>query len=185
MKQLVKNMIRQIFGIKTHDYLAVLQKKGLRVGSNFTMRDGCIIDFSHSFHITIGDNVTLAPRVHIIAHDASTWEYLGYTKVKNVTIGNKVFIGAGSIILPGVTIGNNVIVGAGSVVSKDIPENSVCAGNPAKFIMHTNDYILREQQKMNSENCFDSSFSEAQNATAQQKNLIRQMAAKYGSSFVQ
>src|SRR3954468_16533976 len=107
MEQRLKNFLKRILGIKEPDYLAMLQKKGFKTGKNFNMRDGCIIDFSHSWHIEIGDNVTLAPRVHIIAHDASTWEFLGYSKVKNVVIGNRVFIGAGSIILPGVTIGDN------------------------------------------------------------------------------
>ena len=49
-------------------------------------------------------------------------------------IGNNVFVGSGSIILPGVTIGNNVIVGAGSVVRTDIPDDSVVTGNPATII---------------------------------------------------
>ena len=52
----------------------------------------------------------------------------------NTYIGNNSVIGVRSIILPGVKIGNNVIVGAGSVVTKDIPDNSIVAGNPAKII---------------------------------------------------
>ncbi|MDO6803817.1 acyltransferase [Wenyingzhuangia sp. 1_MG-2023] len=51
-----------------------------------------------------------------------------------VVIGNHVFVGANSMILKGVTIGDNSIVGAGAVVTKDIPENQIWAGNPAKFI---------------------------------------------------
>ena len=51
-----------------------------------------------------------------------------------ITIGNDVWIGAGTQILPGVTIGNNVVIGSGSVVVKDIPDNSVAVGNPCKVI---------------------------------------------------
>ncbi len=69
--------------------------------------------------------MTLAPRVHILAHDASTKIFLDYTKISNVKIGNNVFIGAGAIILPGSIIEDNVIIGAGSIVSKRIPANSV------------------------------------------------------------
>jgi maltose O-acetyltransferase len=58
--------------------------------------------------------------------------YLNYTKIGLVKIGDNVFIGAGSIILPNVKIGNNVIIGAGSIVTKDVPDNSLVAGNPAK-----------------------------------------------------
>ena len=49
-------------------------------------------------------------------------------------IGNQTFIGANSIVLPGIKVGNNCIVGSGSVVTKDVPDNSVAVGNPARII---------------------------------------------------
>ncbi|MFR3924042.1 MAG: hypothetical protein ACLTXI_01795 [Collinsella sp.] len=55
--------------------------RGLKVGSNFNMLGGCIIDHSHCWLIRIGDNVTFAPRVHVLAHDASTKRVLGYTRM--------------------------------------------------------------------------------------------------------
>ena len=57
-----------------------LKKMGLKVGKEFGRLNGVIIDPSHCWLITIGDNVTLAPRVHILAHDASTKNYLNYNK---------------------------------------------------------------------------------------------------------
>ncbi len=57
---------------KSFSQLEELKKNGLKVGENFDMQGGCIIDSSHCWHIQIGNNVTLAPRVHILAHDAST-----------------------------------------------------------------------------------------------------------------
>ena len=125
----MKRFIRRILGrIHGEQDIEKLLKRGLVVGKNFRRMDGVIIDPSHCWHIKIGNNVTFAPRVHILAHDASTWVFLGYTRVSNVTIGDNVFIGAGSIVLPGVSIGNNVVIGAGSVVSRDIPDNSVAVG---------------------------------------------------------
>ncbi len=56
--------------------------------------------------------------------------------IKPVKIGNNVFIGAGSIILPGVTIEDNCIIGAGSLVNKNIPKNTIAAGSPVKIIKH-------------------------------------------------
>ena len=53
---------------------------------------------------------------------------------KPVHIGNGVWIGSGSIILPGVTIGDNAVIGAGSVVTKDVPEGMIAVGNPARVI---------------------------------------------------
>ena len=106
----------------------LLKERGCIIGKNFQYQSNDIIDYSHCFLITIGDNVTLAPNVHILAHDASTKMFLGYAKIGKVTIGNEVFIGAGTIILPGVKIGNRVIIGAGSIVTSDIPDNSVAYG---------------------------------------------------------
>lgn len=112
-----------------------LQRKGLVIGKNLNIEKGVIIDSSIPFLIEIGNNVTLAPYVHILAHDASTKIVLGYSKIGKVIIGDNVFIGAKSIILPNVKIGNNVVIGAGTIVSKDIPDNSVVVGNPGKKIM--------------------------------------------------
>lgn len=125
-----------------------LVKMGLTVGRNFSRQKGCIIDDSHCWLITIGNNVTLASRVCILAHDASTKMFLNYTKIGLVEIGNNVFIGAGSIILPNVKIGNNVIIGAGSIVTKDIPDNSLVVGNPAKIIGSTSEYIDKNKELM-------------------------------------
>lgn len=127
---------------------ATLVKNGLQVGTGFHRMGECIIDPGHCWHIRIGNNVTLAPRVHILAHDASMHRALGYTRIANVLIGDDVFIGAGSIILPGVTIGSNVIVGAGSCVTKDIPEGEVWAGNPARFITTTHAFLEKHRQAL-------------------------------------
>ena len=118
-----------------------LKKNGMTVGKNFNVQTNSIIDVSHCFLISIGDNVTLAPRAHILAHDASTKKFIGYTKIGKVEIGNNVFIGAGAVILPNVKIGDNVIIGANSVVSKNIESNVVVVGNPAKVINVTERYI--------------------------------------------
>ena len=109
-----------------------LIEMGLKIGKNFHRLNNCIIDESHCWLISIGDNVTLSPRVHILAHDSSTKMFLDYTKIGLVEIGNNVFVGSSSTILPNVKIGNNVIIGAGSVVTKNIPDNSLVVGNPAK-----------------------------------------------------
>ena len=62
-----------------------------------------------------------------------------------VVIGDYVYLGANSLIMPGVTIGNNVLVAAGSVVTKSIPSGVVVAGNPAKFVCYVKDYYERNK----------------------------------------
>lgn len=98
--------------------------------------------------ISIGDETTIGPDVRILAHDATTKKALGYGIVAPVRIGRRVFIGAGSIVLPGVTIGDNTIVGAGSVVREDIPADVLALGNPAAAVCPIEDYIERHREQM-------------------------------------
>lgn len=145
IRQKIKEIVYRIRGEYTTEKLV---KMGLKVGDNFKRQNGVILDPSHCWLISIGDNVTMAPRVHVLAHDASTKEVLNYTKIGRVSIGDNVFIGADSVILPNVKIGNNVIIGAGSIVTKDILSDTVYAGNPAKFICSENEYIEKNKELM-------------------------------------
>jgi maltose O-acetyltransferase len=150
-------MINKLLGRKT--LMEQLCQNGLKVGNNFFMNTGSLIDFSHCWLIEIGDNVTLAPNVTILAHDASTKFHTGYTRIAPVKIGSRVFIGAGSIIMPGVVIGDDAIIGAGSLVTKDIPDRSLAVGSPARVISSTEDYINKQILSMSDTNKFDESFT--------------------------
>lgn len=156
MKKALKRCMAWLRGEQS---LSKLVKRGLIVGKGFVRMGGVIIDPSHCWHISIGDNVTMAPNVHVLAHDASTKVFLNYTRVANTTIGNNVFVGAGSIILPGVTVGNNVIIGAGSVVTKDIPEGSVAIGNPARVVKSLETFLDENRRRMKSENVFGENYT--------------------------
>lgn len=123
-----------------------LIKKGLKIGQNVHLGPEVIIDPSYCFLITIGDNVTLAPRVHLLAHDASMGVHLKRAKMGEVKILNDSFIGAGTIVLPGVTVGPNSVVGAGSVVTRDVPPGMVATGNPAKIVSTLEEFLQKHQQ---------------------------------------
>nr|WP_294894066.1 sugar O-acetyltransferase [uncultured Pedobacter sp.] len=86
--------------------------------------------------VNIGNDVMFAPGVQLYTAthpvDKELRKTLEYGKPIN--IGNDVWIGGGAIILPGITIGNNCVIGAGSVVTKNIPDNSMAVGNPARVI---------------------------------------------------
>ena len=111
-----------------------LIRRGMIVGKDFNRQQGCFIDPTHCFLIDIGDNVTFSIRVTLMAHDASTKKSLGYTKIGRISVGDNVFVGANTTILPNVSIGNNVVIGANSLVTKSIPDNCVVAGNPARVL---------------------------------------------------
>ena len=149
---------KKILHIDDRSMIEIAIENGLRLGKDVHIMDGCILDPGHCWLIEIGDKVTLAPRVHILAHDASTKRELGYTLIGRVSIGNNVFVGAGSIILPNVTIGDNVVIGAGSIVSRSIPSNSVAVGNPARVIGTYEDYINKQRRLMADVPLFDDSF---------------------------
>jgi len=176
------NYLKRI--LKGKSLLDQLKENGLKVGKNFFMNTGCKIDFSHCWLIKIGDNVTLASNVIILAHDASTKRSLDYTKIALVEIGDNVFIGAGSIILPGVSIGNNVIIGAGSIVTKDVPDDSIAVGNPAKTIGKSSEYISRSKSLMKIENCFSESYTLRGNITEDKKSKMRNVLNKFKNGFV-
>lgn len=112
------------------DYL----KLGMKIGRDCHIQSGLTVDVSHCWLIEIGNEVIIAPNVYLLAHDTSTKDFTGYTKIGRINIKDKVFIGACTMIMPGVTIGENSIIGANSVVSKSIPANVVAAGNPAKVL---------------------------------------------------
>jgi acetyltransferase-like isoleucine patch superfamily enzyme len=97
--------------------------------------------------ISIGDRVTIATDVLLMTHDGATWlvrdDRGRRYKYGRVEIGNDVFIGAQSVIMPGVRIGDRVVVGAGSVVTKSVPSGAIVAGVPAKIIGRFDDYERR------------------------------------------
>lgn len=145
IKRKTKEVVYRIRGEYT---VEKLQTMGLKVGKNFDAQLGYELDPSHCWLIEIGDDVTFGPHVQVLAHDASTCKTLGYSKIGRVTIGNNVFVGAGSIILPGVKIGDNSVIGAGSIVTKDVPTNMVYAGNPAKQIMTLEEFVEKNSKLM-------------------------------------
>ncbi|WP_419954213.1 maltose acetyltransferase domain-containing protein [Neobacillus niacini] len=107
----------------------------IHVGENFYANFDCV--FLDVCEIRIGDNCFIAPGVHIYTatHPLDPNERIsGKEYGKPVTIGHNVWIGGRAVINPGVSIGNNVVIASGAVVTKDVPDNVVVGGNPAKII---------------------------------------------------
>jgi len=112
--------------------VAMYRKAGVKIGKPFVFGSNVFIDIGRKDGVTIGDNVILAGYDHILTHSNILWG------VKDeggpVVIKNGARIGANVTILPGVIIGENAIIGACSLVNKDIPDNCIAVGVPAKPI---------------------------------------------------
>ncbi|MCI1217409.1 MAG: sugar O-acetyltransferase [Bifidobacterium crudilactis] len=122
---------------------------GVVIKPNFRCELGCNISIGSNVHInydcaildnapvTLGDNVWIAPKVGLFAtnHALDMEERInGACRARPIDIGDGVWLGGHVIVLGGVRIGSGSVVGAGSVVTRDIPENAVAVGNPARVI---------------------------------------------------
>ncbi len=126
-------------------------------GSNIFVGKNCFINYNCTIldnaKVTLGDNCLVAPNVSIYTAGHSLYpdsRALGYEYGVEVVVEDNVWIGGGSIILPGVHIGSNTVIGAGSVVTKDVPDWSFAAGNPCRVIRpiteEDKDYYFKDRQ---------------------------------------
>lgn len=101
--------------------------------------------------ITLGNNVHLTDGVKFITHDGGTLLFRKYVSdleiTKPIIVGDDVYMGNNVILMPGVTIGNKVVIGAGAVVTKNIPDNSVAVGVPARVIKTADEYFEKIQKE--------------------------------------
>lgn len=111
--------------------LTAIRPHMVRIGRNVIVMPGCLMMSAGG--ITIDDGAMIAANVQLISNNHDLCERHIIT-CKPVHIGRNAWIGAGSTILPGVTVGDNAVVGAASVVTKDVPADTIVAGNPARFI---------------------------------------------------
>ena len=154
-RKFLKKKIKKLLNnhrYSSESYIRYLKDKGMRIGSGTRLfsPETIIIDSSRAWLVEIGNNVQITADVTILTHGFDwsvikgvSGEVLGSSgKVK---IGNNVFIGTDTLILKCVTIGDNVIIGAGSIVTKDIPDNCVAVGSPARPIMSISDYYEKRK----------------------------------------
>jgi len=106
------------------------RRKKLKIGKNVFIGVNCVLDITKG--IIIKDDVQIAPNVMIFTHDSSKDRKNPIER--GVIIEEGAYIGAGAIILHGVRVGKNAIVGAGAVVTRDVDDNAIVGGVPAKVI---------------------------------------------------
>ena len=128
------------------DPISYARSIGVTLGENvifYGMKSGMF--GTEPWLITIGNNVYITADCAFITHDGGTLilrkEVPDLEWTAPIKVGDNVYFGTRTLVLPGVTIGNRVILGAGSVVTKDIPDNSVAVGIPARVIKTTDEYL--------------------------------------------
>ena len=129
--------------LETEKLVADYRARGMKIGDNVGLVNVTLDSLFPSL-IEIGSDC-LITHATVLAHDASPVVFRADTRVGRVRILDRVFIGAGAIVLPGVTIGPDAIVGAGTVVSRDVPEGAIVAGSPARVVGQVKEWLERKQ----------------------------------------
>ena len=151
IKKIMKKIVWNIITDKKR--IEILRKRGVKIGDK-TYIEKNVVFGSEPYLISIGDNVRITSNVKFITHDGGMWvaRNLGILenadKFGKINIGNNVNIGWNVILMPGVNVGSNCIIGAGAIVTKDIPNNSVAAGVPARVISSINEYCEKNRYKV-------------------------------------
>lgn len=147
---LITKIFRTIFHLfySKMNHVGYAKYIGVNMGENVHIYGNPLGMFStEPWIITLGSNVHITKEVLFITHDGGTLLFRKDVPDLEITapiiVGNDVYIGVRSIILPGVTIGDNCVIGAGSIVTRDVPSNSVVAGVPAKVIKSTDGYLQK------------------------------------------
>lgn len=148
----LRGLYRRLCNPNGQDWAKLLK----RHGGLYSMGNDCVIQQNVSItdpaYVKLGNNVHLTGCT-LFGHDGTAVMLkklygIPLDKVGKIEIGDNVFVGHQSIIMPGVTIGSNSIVAAGAVVTKDVPSGSIVGGVPAKVIGTTQAYVERLQAEL-------------------------------------
>lgn len=131
-------LMREIFpqmgeGSVVHSPLTAIRPHMVKIGANVVVMNNCLMMAAGG--ITIEDEVLIAANAQLISNNHDLENRMIIT-CKPVLIKRKAWIGAGATILPGVTVGENAVVGACSVVTRDVPDNAIYVGSPAKLVRY-------------------------------------------------
>lgn len=144
----IKNKLK-----KSRNPITYWREKGLKIGKNCEIYPSANFG-SEPYLISLGNHVRVNSGVNFVTHDGGAWVLREYLNIKNhdkidlfgkIRVGNNVHIGTNAIIMPNVIIGNNVIIGCGAIVTKNIPDNSIVAGVPARVIRSLDSYIEKHK----------------------------------------
>jgi len=131
-----------------HFTTRVLYYKNIKVGNRSApgINSNCYVQARNG--IIIGDNFRMGPGVGLVSSNHNISDYDMWDKADPIVIGDNVWIGMNSVVLPGVSIGSNVVIGANSVVGKDMPDDSIAMGNPCEVVKAKPEYTGFDYSKL-------------------------------------
>ena len=140
MERMLSNIIHFNIPWYVHYSSRVVYWRNIQLGKN--VEPGAnVANYIQALNgIIFGSNIRIGPNVSIISSNHNIDDYDKHDDSDPVRIGNDVWIAANCVILPGITVGNNVVIGAGSIVNRDIPDNSIAAGNPCRVLRSKSEY---------------------------------------------
>ena len=159
---------------------------GMKLGKSVIIDSTVRFDWKWGKHITICDDVVLGDGVRIFCHDQASDERNGLMWIAPVYIGERAYIGAAAVILPGVTIGADAIVAAGAVVADDVKPGVIVAGIPAKPIGSTKDLDQKRVELLKTKKSFPSDIAEGKSKAERAKieSDFAEAAEKDGGYFL-
>ena len=161
-----------------------LTARGLRIGKEPSIHPTVYFDSTYCHLISIGDDCTVTRGVTILAHDAPLFRYLEVGRIGQVRILDNCFIGTNCLILPGVTIGPRSVVAAGSVVIRDIPPDTVAAGNPVKVLCSLEDFLKRHLEQLKQQGAYDADVYEKGDTLSKEFHELGRTATQKGPIYV-
>ncbi len=134
------------------DPISFARSRGVSIGHDCRLLGTQIGTFgSEPYLVSLADHVTITSGVQFVTHDGGVWifrkEMPEIDVFGPISVGNNVFIGIRSIIMPGVHIGDNCVIAAGSIVTRDVPDNSIAVGIPARVIGSVEEYRTKTLSK--------------------------------------
>lgn len=146
-----KKFIYFMFNVELNTSIRKFKKMGGVIGKNCEVYPN--VEFgSEPYLIKIGNNVRITNGVKFVTHDGGMWTLRKMGLLENadifgcIEVGDNTHIGWNSIIMPNTKIGKNCIIGCGAVVTKDIPDNSIAVGVPAKVIKSIEEYYDKNKE---------------------------------------
>jgi maltose O-acetyltransferase len=147
-----------------------LRQLGMHLGTDVWLPASTWIDTGFCYLISIGDHCGFGEECLILAHDAQMDEFLDAGRIGRVVIHESCHIGARTVILPGVEVGPRTLVGANSVVSRTLPPDTVCAGNPARVLCSLDEYLAKHRKKISESPTFPYEIAGSTREIRQQMN---------------